>query len=114
MVSDIDIWRSATQDNKRHDQSAGYYAASKVDELAEQGDMEGAAVWRRILKAVEQLLDTETPAWVEALAHRRADLLVPASLPTISPCFPRVRRAESCIVLHNLRRCSKLGDQISY
>ena len=34
-------------------------AAMRADELAEDGDMEGRAVWLRIMKAIEELLSEE-------------------------------------------------------
>ncbi len=36
-------------------------AALRADELMEAGDMEGRAVWLRIVKAVEELLAKERP-----------------------------------------------------
>ncbi len=33
----------------------------RADELMETGDMEGEAVWLRIVKAVEELLSKERP-----------------------------------------------------
>ena len=33
----------------------------RADELMEPGDMEGVAVWRRIVKAIEELLSRERP-----------------------------------------------------
>jgi hypothetical protein len=35
--------------------------AKRVDELAEEGDLDGAAVWRRIMQAVAELANT-TPS----------------------------------------------------
>ncbi len=37
----------------------------RADELAEDGDMEGEAVWIRIVKAIEELLSEERPGDVE-------------------------------------------------
>ncbi len=33
----------------------------RADELMEAGDMEGVAVWLRIVKAIEELLSEERP-----------------------------------------------------
>ncbi len=33
----------------------------RADAMLEKGDMDGAATWRRIVKAVEELLATEGP-----------------------------------------------------
>ena len=54
-VSDRDIFATAKLVIKRHGGSAAYYAATKGDEFLDKGDLDGAAVWRRILKAVEEL-----------------------------------------------------------
>lgn len=58
-VSELDVRRSAKLLIKRHGASAGYYSAGRADELLDAGDVEGAATWRRILKAVEELLALE-------------------------------------------------------
>ena len=55
VIPDIDIWRSALILVKRYGEDAPIEAAKRADELLAEGDMEGAAVWRRILSAVEQL-----------------------------------------------------------
>ena len=34
------------------------HAAMKADVLLEEGDMGGAATWRRVIKAIEELLAT--------------------------------------------------------
>ncbi len=45
MTSDIDIYRSANELIKRHGDDAPIEAAIRADELAEDGDLEGRAVW---------------------------------------------------------------------
>ncbi len=40
---------------------AAIHAAMRADELIEAGDMEGEAVWLRIVKAIEELLSEERP-----------------------------------------------------
>ncbi len=59
MTSDPDIWRSAQVLVKRHGQDAPIHAAMRADELLEAGDLDGATVWKRILRAVEELQGTE-------------------------------------------------------
>ena len=61
MTSDLDIYRSANELIKQHGEDAPIHAAMRADELMETGDMEGAAVWIRIVKAVEELLLKERP-----------------------------------------------------
>ena len=61
MTSDLDIYRSANELIKQHGDAADIEAAMRADELAADGDMEGRAVWLRILKAIEELLSEERP-----------------------------------------------------
>ncbi len=56
MVSDLDIYRSAKLLVDQHgDDDAPIHAAMQADAMLEKGDMDGAATWRRIIKAVEEL-----------------------------------------------------------
>ncbi len=59
MTSDLDIYRSAQALVKRHGQDAPIHAAMRADELLEAGDLDGVAVWKRILRAVEELQGTK-------------------------------------------------------
>lgn len=54
-ISDPDIWRAAQLLVKRHGADARIVAAQHADELFNEGDLDGAAVWKRILQAVEEL-----------------------------------------------------------
>lgn len=54
-VSDRDIYATAKLVTRQHGASAAYFAASRADALLDAGDTEGAAVWRRVLKAIERL-----------------------------------------------------------
>ena len=56
MIPDLDIYRSAQVLVKRHGQDAPIHAAMRADELLEAGDLDGYAVFRRVVKAVEELL----------------------------------------------------------
>ncbi len=55
MIPDLDIYRSAQVLVKRHGQDAPIHAAMKADAMLEKGDLDGYAVWKRILRAVEEL-----------------------------------------------------------
>ncbi len=59
MTSDLDIWRSAQALVKQHGPDALIHAAMRADELLEAGDLDGCAVWKRILRAVGELLSKE-------------------------------------------------------
>ncbi len=61
MTSDLDIYRSANELIKQHGDAADIEAAIRADECLAAGDMEGDAVWLRIVKAVEELLAKERP-----------------------------------------------------
>ncbi len=64
MTPDLDIYRAANVLVKRHGQDAPIHAAMRGDAMLERGDLDGYAVWKRILKAVEELLSKERPAGV--------------------------------------------------
>ncbi len=59
MTSDLDIYRSANLLVKRHGPDAPIEAAMRADAMLEKGDLDGCAVWKRILRAVEELQGTE-------------------------------------------------------
>ncbi len=58
-VNERDIWRSAKVLIDQHGRNAPVHAAQRADELLASGDMEGQALWKRILKAVEALTRTK-------------------------------------------------------
>jgi len=55
MIPDLDIYRSANLLVKRHGQDAPIRAAMRADAMLEAGDLDGLAVWKRILRVVEEL-----------------------------------------------------------
>jgi len=59
MIPDLDIYRSAQALIKQHGQDAPIEAAMQADAMLEAGDLDGCAVWKRILKAVEELQGQE-------------------------------------------------------
>ncbi len=59
MIPDLDIYRSANLLIKRHGEDAPIHAAMRADAMLEKGDLEGYAVWKRILRAVEELQGVE-------------------------------------------------------
>jgi hypothetical protein len=61
MTSNRDIYASASELIKEHGEDATIFAAMMADELLDQGDMDGVAVWKRILKAVDELLSEKVP-----------------------------------------------------
>ncbi len=61
MTSDLDIYRPANALMKRHGEDAPIEAAIRADAMLEKGDLDGCAVWKRILRAVEELRSEERP-----------------------------------------------------
>jgi len=49
--SDLDIYRSANVLVKQHGQDAPIHAAMRADAMLDKGDLDGYAVWKRIVKA---------------------------------------------------------------
>ncbi len=64
MTPDLDIWRGARLLIKHHGDDAPVQAATRADAMLEAGDLDGYALWKRILRAVEELLGTEPGARV--------------------------------------------------
>ncbi len=59
MIPALDIYRAANLLVKQHGQDASIHAAMRADALLEAGDLEGCAVFKRVLRAVEELQRTE-------------------------------------------------------
>ena len=55
VIPEVDIWRAATLMLKRYGDKALEQSRTRIDELAADGDHDGADTWRRITTAVEQL-----------------------------------------------------------
>ena len=58
VIADLDIWRADNLLAKRHGADAAMVAAQRADELLAAGEVEGCAVWKRILAAVTELART--------------------------------------------------------
>ena len=61
MSDAIDIFRAAKLVIDRHGEEAALYAAARTAVLAGEGDEEGAAAWRQITAAVEELQRERRP-----------------------------------------------------
>jgi hypothetical protein len=55
LVSDPDIFRAAKLVIDQRGEEAATYAAGRADWFLDGGHIDGAAVWRRILAAIEEL-----------------------------------------------------------
>ena len=60
MTADIAIHIAAKLFIDQHGGQAAPQAAMQADALLEAGDMEGAATWRKIIKAIEVMQATES------------------------------------------------------
>ena len=58
MIPNLDIWRSASVLVKRHGPDAPIHAAMRADAMLEKGDLDGLAVWKRVLRAIEEMAST--------------------------------------------------------
>jgi hypothetical protein len=61
MIPEIDIWRVASLMLSCYGDEADIESAIRAEELFEEGDHNGAAVWRRVIDAISQLLNTTPP-----------------------------------------------------
>ena len=61
MIPNLDIYRAASVLIDQHGADAPIEPAMRVDELLDAGDLDGRAVWQRVLAAVEELLRQEPP-----------------------------------------------------
>jgi len=55
MIPDLDIYRAANVLVKHHGQDAPIEAAMRADAMLDKGDLDGAAVWRRIVAVINEL-----------------------------------------------------------
>jgi hypothetical protein len=61
VIPEIDIWRAANLMLKRYGEKAFEASSTRAEELAADGDHDGASTWRRISAAVEQLANDVPP-----------------------------------------------------
>ena len=61
MIPEIDIWRVAYLMLKCYGDEADIESTIRAEELFDEGDHKGAAVWLRVINAIVQLLNTTPP-----------------------------------------------------
>ena len=59
MISDLDIYRAAKVLMEHYGEVAPLLATKRATEMLDAGDVDGYAVWKRILRAVEEMQRTE-------------------------------------------------------
>ena len=64
-MEEIDIWRAAEQMRKLYGADAAIHSAMRADNLMDQGDIEGFAMWKRVVALINEL-DHSTPRDGEA------------------------------------------------
>ncbi len=62
MTSDLDIYRAANILVKRYGEEAALEAAQRADVMLERGEMDGYALWKSIVRAVEEVQRTQLAA----------------------------------------------------
>ncbi len=62
MTSEIDIYRTAAVLMRERGEDAVIEAAMRADALLDQGNMEGRAVWIRVIAAIKELEQQEPEA----------------------------------------------------
>ncbi len=62
MPDEIDIYRSAKLLIDQHGEDAPIFAAQQADRCLEAGDLDGKAVWMRVIEAIDELQDRRPPA----------------------------------------------------
>ncbi len=58
VIDQREIWQCANQIVKQFGDDAPLEAAMRADAMFEKGDLDGQAVWKRIMAAVQELLRT--------------------------------------------------------
>jgi len=61
MIPNLDIYRSAQALVTQYGADAPIHAAMRADAMFDKGDLDGCAVQKLILRAVEELLSKERP-----------------------------------------------------
>jgi hypothetical protein len=61
VIREIEIWRAAVLMINRYADEAGANSFRRAEEQAAEGNHAGAAIWRRVTAAIEQLTDTTGP-----------------------------------------------------
>jgi|TARA_B100002003_G_scaffold234543_1_gene248585 hypothetical protein len=59
MIEDIDIFRTAQLYIEQHGDDAIIYPSMRADEMLDKGDLDGRAVWLRVMEAIGELQSTE-------------------------------------------------------
>ena len=61
MTSAHDLFCTAKRIVNQHGDDAPTHAAMRADELMAKGDLDGQAIWKLVLKAIDELLANKRP-----------------------------------------------------
>ncbi len=61
MPDDLDIYRSAKLLIDQHGEDAPIFAAMQADKCLEAGNLDGKATWMRVIGAIKELTNTDSP-----------------------------------------------------
>ncbi len=59
MISDLDMYRSANVIMKQYGKDAQIHCTKRASAMLDKGDLDAYAVWKRILRAMEEIQGTE-------------------------------------------------------
>ena len=62
MPDDLDIYRSAKLLTDQHGEDVLIFTAQQADRCLEAGDLDGKAVWMRVIRAIGESQDRGPPA----------------------------------------------------
>jgi len=105
VIPALDIYRAANLLVKQHGPDAPIHAAMRADAMLEKGDLDGYAVWKRILWAVARRSNTR-PRWrgrcgatIRGRAESAAGLFKVERYP---PCYPLGRKRSEVARIRRL------------
>ncbi len=61
ITAHLDIYRSAKLLIDQHREDAPIFAAMQADKCLAAGDLDGKAVWMRVIAAIKELTNPDTP-----------------------------------------------------
>ena len=93
MITDLEIYHSASVLIRHHGDDAAIHAAQMIDEMLDRGDMDGRETWKRIAAAVDRLM-VDGPAAGDAATAAIANTI--ATAPTAATATAYFRKAIIC------------------
>tara|TARA_B100001179_G_scaffold135235_1_gene97223 strand:+ start:2062 stop:2253 length:192 start_codon:yes stop_codon:yes gene_type:complete len=60
LTRDQELWDMALWVDKHHGDAGGEFIASKIDQLYQAGEQDGARLWQNVARRYEQLVERRT------------------------------------------------------